>query len=59
MLMERFSLAIWNRNKAIVVIVTTICVANVSLLLLGKFFPVSPSGRTSTNMLDISCHSGK
>jgi hypothetical protein len=43
MLMERFSLAIWNRNKGIVAIVAIICVANVSLLLLGEFSPVFPS----------------
>jgi hypothetical protein len=43
MLMERFSFAIWNRHKGITTIVTTIWVANSSLLLLGEFSPVSPS----------------
>jgi hypothetical protein len=43
MLMERFSLAIWNRNKWIVAIVATIWLTNVLLLLIGKFYPVSPS----------------
>jgi hypothetical protein len=43
MLIERISLAIWNRNKGIVAIVTTICVANVSFLLLGEISPVSES----------------
>jgi hypothetical protein len=43
MLIERFSLAIWNRHKGIVAIVITVCVANVSLLLLGEISPVSES----------------
>ena len=37
MLMERFSFAIWNKNKGIVVTVATIWVTNVTLLLLGEF----------------------
>jgi hypothetical protein len=43
MLMERFSFAIWNRNKRIAAIIATIWVTNASLLLLGEFSPVSPS----------------
>jgi hypothetical protein len=43
MLMERFSLAIWNRNKWIAAIVATIWLTNVSFLLIGEFYPVSPS----------------
>jgi hypothetical protein len=43
MLMECFSVAIWNRNKGIAAIVAAIWVTNATLLLLGEFSPVSPS----------------
>jgi hypothetical protein len=43
MLMERFSFAIWDRNKGITAAIATIWVTNASLLLLGEFSPVSPS----------------
>jgi hypothetical protein len=42
-LMERFSFAVWNRNKAIGAIIAAIWVTNVSLLFMGEFSPGCPS----------------
>ena len=58
MLMECFSLAIWNRNKWIVAMVAIICVTNIALLLLSEFSLYFRHVR-QRNMLDISCCSGK
>lgn len=58
-LIEASSVAIWNNNKLVIGIAITAWVANVSVIILGKFLLLSPTevpeSHTNVIFYQVSC----